>query len=266
MPAIHLARLKIQAGTLRDSFSSPQAFVRSLHHVLVFYANRTHRHGQSGKPSPLIHAYNVPRPVLKQIIQEISPLVEDNIPATLELADHLWEQENLECRTMAITLLGMLPVDQPNPILERVVAWLPVSEEKLTGLILSQGLSRLQQEARPHYLKTIESWIRTPDWQSQQISLRALKLSLQDTGFEDLPWLFRLITPLVRNTPSNLKTDLLQLLNVLVQKSPKETAYFLKQNLPFPDTPGLLRKVMREFPDAEQENLKKSLKNPLPPL
>ena len=50
MPAIQLARLKIQISELLRFFDSPPDFIRELHAIYEFYADRTKRPGQSGKP------------------------------------------------------------------------------------------------------------------------------------------------------------------------------------------------------------------------
>jgi hypothetical protein len=266
MPAIQLARLKLQAGLLRDSFSRPQAFVRQIHYLLEFYANRSHRRGQSGDPAPLIHSYNVPAPVLRQIILEVTPLVQENFEQALELIDCLWKEENLECRTIAISLLGILPVAQPNEILDRVHSWIPVPEERLVEQILSKGLARLRQEARPHFVNTVNLWIKSSDKRKQQIGLRSLVYPLAEGEFEDLPTLFRILTPVVRNITPFIKQDLVFVFQGLARSSPNETAYFLRQNMPFPDIPWLTRQVIKELPEALQGNLKKALKQPLSPL
>jgi hypothetical protein len=266
MPAIQLARLKLQAGHLRESFSRPDAFVRGLRYMLDFYSDPSHRRGQSGVPAPLIHAYNVPAPVLRQVILEISPLVKENPTQTLDLIDCLWKVENLECRSLAVTLLGLLPVDQPAQILERVETWLPASEAQITEQLLSTGLQRLRLEALPHFLNFVKVWMQSPDRRYQQLALRALVYPLEDPAFEDLPTLFRILTPLIRNVHPMVKQDLVRLLKALAVRSPNETAFFLRQNLPFPDVPWLSRQVLKELPEPLQGNLKKALKNPLPPI
>jgi hypothetical protein len=60
MPAIQPARLRQQAALMVEHFDQPAAFVRSLHHLLEYYADRAHRPGQAGKPPALLAAYNVP--------------------------------------------------------------------------------------------------------------------------------------------------------------------------------------------------------------
>ena len=46
MPAINLARLKIQAARLAEKFSEPEAFLQALNELLGYYTNRTIRAAQ----------------------------------------------------------------------------------------------------------------------------------------------------------------------------------------------------------------------------
>lgn len=266
MPAIQLTRLKHQAGLVRDAYFQQEVFVRRLHHLLEFYANNSHRRGQSGKPTSLVHTYNVPAPVLRQVLQDVAPLIKENPEQALQLIDCLWKEENLECRTIAISILGALPVEQPNEIINRVNAWLPMSEGQIVEQILSQGLARIRSDARPHFISTVRTWMRSDDKRNQQIGLRALIYPLEETDFEDLPTLFRLLTPLARNITPIIKQDLVTVFKALAHTSPYETAYFLRQNLPFQDIPWLIRQVIKELPESLQGNLKKALKNPHPPV
>jgi hypothetical protein len=262
MPAIQLARLKLQAGRLRDVYSQPVTFVRELRDVLAFYGNYTHRPGQSGAPPPIMHAYNVPAPVIRQILQEIIPLVKAD-PAQAEVViDQLWLQANLECRQLAITLLGMAPVVPVEPILQRLEKWLPNSEERLVEAVLNQGLGRLRREDSQSFYNLVRQWVVSDDWRKQQLGLRALVYPVQEGSFNDLPMLFQLIRPLVCNTISLLRPSLVRLVSALAHRSPAETAYFLKENLNFPDTPWLTRHVIQEFPQELQETLKSAMRPP----
>ena len=113
MPAIQPARLRQLSAELVNAFGSPPAFVRELHGLLDFYADRTRRPGQAGAPPPLIHTYRTPAPVIRQVIQDLTPLVADDPQNALVLADALWEEENLECRLLGIEILGMIPFIRP---------------------------------------------------------------------------------------------------------------------------------------------------------
>ncbi len=106
MPAIQLARLKIQVTELLTHFQEPLDFLREFHSMLDFYADRTRRSGQSGKPKPLIRAYNVPRQVMRRIASDITPLVIADPENALLLADQLWGDGWYESRLLAIEILG----------------------------------------------------------------------------------------------------------------------------------------------------------------
>jgi hypothetical protein len=266
MPAIQLARLRQQVGLIRDSYFQPEVFVRQLRQLLEFYANTSHRRGKSGEPTPLIQTYNVPFPVIRQVLQDVSPLVDEHPHDAMLLIDRLWKEESLESKTIAINILALLPTDVPNEIINRVKSWLPESEERISNLLLSKGLTRIRREARPHFISMVNTWMKSADSKEQQIGLRALVDPLDDEEFEDIPTLFRLLTPAVRNINPIIKQDLVMVFKALAHKSPKETTYFLRQNMPFQDVPWLVRKIIKELPEDMQKNLKKAMKNPLPPL
>ena len=123
MPAIHPARLKQQAILVAQHFSEPAALVRSLHHLLDFYADRASRPSQHGQPAPLLASYHVRPPVLRQVVMELSPIAQADPDGGLAVCQAMWQQPYLEFRLMACTLLGELPCDEPRRILEQVKAW-----------------------------------------------------------------------------------------------------------------------------------------------
>ena len=160
MPAISPARLKIQTAQLADVFSEPAACVRYLHNILDQYADRTYRHGQSGEPLPLIQAYRVKTPVLKQIILELSPLAATEPQQALALCDALWEQPVLEFRLLAADLLGQIPPFPPEPIINRILVWIQKgTEARLIETIIAKGMIRLTKENLPIVINLAENWI-----------------------------------------------------------------------------------------------------------
>ena len=124
MPAIQPVRLKRQSALLVEQFNNPAAFIRSLHHLLDFYADRVHRPGQAGEPSPLIQAYRVKPPILRQILMDLEPLAKEKPDQALELCDQLWEQPYLEFRHLSASILGVIPLSSSAAILERVRGWI----------------------------------------------------------------------------------------------------------------------------------------------
>lgn len=261
MPAIQPARLRQQAALLADHFDEPAAFVRSLHHLLDFYADRAHRVGQAGAPPPLLAAYNVRPPVIRQLIQELAPLAESRPGPALELCEALWRQPYLEFCLLAAALLGQIaPSPSSQPILEKAQAWLASRpEERLVAALLNDGLRRVRRENPDGLIQLVEAWLDGPDLYSRQLGLRALLPMVQDPAFENLPAFFQMIHPLTRSVSSGLRPYVLDALEALAMRSPKETAYFLKQNLELPESPDaawFIRQSLHCFPADLQEGLR----------
>jgi len=265
MPAIQPARLKQQAALLASHFDNPAVFVRSLHNLLDFYADRVRRPGHTGKPAPLIASYRVRPPVLRQIIQELIPLVSESPQQGLALCDALWEEPYLGFRLLAATLLGQIPPDQYEQVVHRLQTWItPDLDDHLTTILLDQSLSRLHRERPQIPLTLVQDWLASSNTFQQQLGLRALLPMIQDPGFENLPAFFRLLHPFIRQAPPPLRVDILEALLALVHRSPQETAYFLQQTLELsncPDTPWLVRQSLPEFPPGIQKDLRAAVRS-----
>jgi len=260
MPAILPARLRQQAALLVEHFDQPAAFVRSLHHLLEFYADRTYRPGKGVTPPPLLQAYNVRPPVLRQVLLELTPWGEEYPLQGLALCDALWEQPYLEFRQLAAYLLGSLPASVAGEAILRVRQWSKGGlEPRLVEALLIQGLARLRREAPDQVLELVESWLAEEALLDRQLGLRALLPLVQEVSFNNLPVFFRLLQPLARNVPATLRPDLLDILIAMARRSPYETAYFLRQNLDLPDAgdmPWLIRQVAPEFPPDVERSLR----------
>lgn len=260
MPAISPARLKQQAALLSEHFDDPAAFVRSLHHLLEFYAERVHRPGQAGEPPPLLSAYKVRLPVLRQIVLELAPLAEADPQAGLALCDALWEQPVLDFRLLAAGLLGKIPCADPEPPLARIQAWIrPDVEARLVDTLFNQGIACLRKQQPVILVELAEAWLDEKDLFYQQLGLRLLVPLIQDPDFENLPVFFRLIHDLTRSSPARLRPDVLDILEALARRSPTETAYFLRQTAAMPNSPTaawFIRQSLAAFPAATRESLR----------
>jgi hypothetical protein len=264
MPAIQPARLRQQAALLAQSFDQPVVFVRSLHHLLEFYADRARRPGQTGKPSPLIAAYNVRSPVLSLLLQEWTPWVENNPSLALSLCDTLWRENYLEFRLLAASLLGRIPPDPLEPVLNRIEYWAkePLEESLATALFVN-GLSALRKVNPDRLIKLVEQWLSSENSKEIQFGMLALLPLVDDPEFENLPVFFRLIQPFCRQTPPALRPSLIDLLVALARRSPQETAYFLRQSYETSssqNTAWLIRQVVNEFPMEQEQSLRATVR------
>lgn len=265
MPAIQLARLKIQSAELVSHFYDPAAFVRGLHDLLDFYADRTRKPGQAGEPPPLIKPYNVPPPVLRQVKTDLNPYVATDKDSALALCDTLWAEPYLECRLLAIELLGLIPTEPPDEVLERVNAWAtPKIEDRLLNALVNKGLIEVSKRNPELFLSQVEEWLTSEGDLSRRMGLKAISMMLEDRDFENLPKILRLLVPLIRSSPSQLRPDLLDVIQSLAKRSPNETAFFLRQNLSVLDdnsgTAWLIRNSVRYFPAEIQISLKNALR------
>ncbi|MCZ7551119.1 MAG: hypothetical protein B6D39_02815 [Anaerolineae bacterium UTCFX2] len=260
MPAIQPALLRQQAAELAEHFADPPVFIRSLHHLLGFYADRARHPGQSGAPPPIITAYKVRPPVLRMILQQLIPLAIEEPRAGLALCDSLWAEPYLEPRLLAAMLLGQIPAEPPAQILERILAWLaPNLEFFLIDAVMKNSFVRLQKEQPRSIVRLIQDWLALKDPFYKQLGLRALLPLIENPEFQNMPVFFRLIQPLTSQTPSVLRPDLLDVLVALARRSPQETGFFLQQTLNMPDsedTAWLIRQSLDEFPPELQQTLR----------
>ncbi len=264
MPAIQPARLRQQAALLAEHFNDPPAYIRGLHYVLDYYSDRARRPGKAGKPGPLLTAYNVRPPVLRMFVQELLPMIEEDIAGGLALCDALWAEPYLECRLLAAMLLGQISPHPPQAITDRLKGWITTDVELfLIEALLSMGVERLHREHPEVLLRMIEDWLKSTQTFQRQLGLLALLPLIRDPRFENLPVFYRLIQPLCQSAPTALRPDLLDVLAALARRSPQETSYFLRQTLTFPDapdTPWLIRQSLSHFPPELQAGLRQALR------
>ena len=265
LPAIQPALLKQQTAELADQFSDPDAFVKSLHNLLENYADRTHRPGHIGEPSPLTTSYKVQPPVLRMILKELIPRISIESQLTLALCDKLWNQPILEFRQLSASLLGYIPPTPPDPIIHRVLKWInPQIEIRIINSLLSNGLRRMRKEKPQEVLNLAENWLSDDLIFNNKLGMYTLLHLIHDSDMEDLPALFRLIQPFSTSTHPDLHADLLDILEILAIRSPEETSYFLRQTLYLPnssDTPWLIRQVLHIFPPENQITLRREIKS-----
>jgi hypothetical protein len=260
MPAIQPAHLKQQAALLAESFDQPLVFVRGLHHLLDFYADRARRSGQTGKPSPLMSAYNVRPPVLSMLLQEWAPWMENDPSLAFTLCDALWRENYLEFRLLAASLLGRIPPEPFEPILNRVEYWArePLDASVVSALFV-HGLSGLRKTDPDRLIQLVEQWLSSESIREMYFGLLALLPLISDPEFKNLPVFFRLIQPFCRETPPALRPSLIDLLIALARRSPQETAYFLRQSFETSNsrnTAWLIRRVVSEFPPDQEKSLR----------
>lgn len=264
MPAIQPAKLKQQVAELISKYDQPALFVRELHHLLDYYSDHTQRPGQAGLPSTLMVSYNTPPPVMRQVWHELSRQGKSHPNQMLHLCDALWAEPNYDFRMLATRILGQLPTQPPEPVLERLQAWVQAGmDRRLLDGLLEHGVRRFQEQAPDQVLELVAAWLASSDFTSRQAGLHSLLPMIKEAGNPGLPTVFRLVTPFLRIAPSRLRPDILAVVRALARCSPSETAYLLRQNLTVPDNPDtawIIRQVLDEFPEETQRGLREAMK------
>lgn len=281
MPAIHLPRLRQQVAELVEYYSEPERFLRELGDLFEFYGDHTRRPSKETQKPTTIPELNVPPPVLRQVILELIPYAENAPHAVLVLASTLWQQRALEYRLLATQLLGKLPLSYAVDTYTLVHAWmLENHEEVLLESLSTHSLETIQQEDPAGLLEKIETWIsdEQPEEEDQdppekkltanekrsqvKLGLLALRPFVRDQSFQNLPRIYTMIKPMMRQSPRVMRPYLVDLLRPLARRSPQEIAYILRTELDGEDSANvawLARRLLPEFPPEHQERLRQRL-------
>jgi len=263
MPAIRPAILKQQSALLAGEFEQPDIYLRSLHHLLDQYANRAYRPGKTGKPKPLLETYDVPVPVLRQLLLDLEPYARRDPEAALILSGVLWNDTYVETRLLAAGLLGKIP-SEPEQILSQLNGFLETAaNERVIFTLLDQGLAWLRKTHPDRIIVQANEWLDSSDDFDRMLGLQILRPLIADPGFENLPVIFNLLAPLSCVAPTRLHPDLIDVVESLARRSPRETAFFLRESLGMNScatTAWLIRQVLPVFPTEVGVGLRESLR------
>ena len=263
MPAVQLARLKLQIDRLLENFGLPVEFKHNLDDILEFYADRTYRAGQTITVRPLTPSRHVSPLVIQQLELALRPYCASYPPAALALADILWPDPYLETRRMAVFMLGQASLDPPQPVLQRLAEWArPETPPEIIDLLLAIGTVRLRQEKPGVWLDTIQSWLQDPSLDRQRIGLKALLPLVDDPEFDNLPPIYRMITSFIHAPQPALLAVLQDVLEALIRRSQPEALFYLRQVLGSPTPPlsiRLIRRLIPMFGPDAQASLRKMM-------
>jgi len=263
MPAVDMARLQKQISELTWKFTRPAEFHAAVVDLFELYANRVYRPGKATPAARLMTVYHAPPLVLRQLEQSLAPYCRENPMAALAVIDSLWDDENLEPRFLAGSLLGQLPIQSVEEVLARLQHWC-TPEEEITAAnhLLNRGASRLRREAPDQWITVIRTWAGNTSQAVQAVALRALLPFALDRDYENLPALFQTLRPILLASTPAIQGDLEDLLRALARRSPAETAFVLRQSLSMrisPSAARIIRRILPEFPAEMQIALRAAL-------
>lgn len=264
MTAVNPTQLRIQMDALMGVFESPEVFHGELSNLFGLYANLALRFGDGVPSQPLIKMYHLPFPVIRQLRLDLKREVAKDPEKALTLADELWPDPYLEIKETAIFILGHTPVNQPEPILNRLNQWLYEDIEKdLRTALLSIGTYTLQTLFPQDWEDFIKSFLIKTDPKQIIIGLQGLTEGIKNPDFNNFPIVFRLVSDQIQEPKAEYRVTLINLIEALADRLPVETAYFLRQAHSISNSPQLTRLIKQclpFFPDDVQKSLSASVR------
>ena len=259
MPSIDLMRFRFQIVELLDQFSDPVRFQKAFHEMLDLYSRRALKPGLSSLPRSLLPSFNCHSQVMKLIINGISPAVRELPQQAVAIADHLWEDNYLESRELATTILGLLPAELAPSVEERILKWAhPDVDTASLDMLLKYSIRTIESSHQEMLADLVSYFLHFHDPSYHPIGLKMMENLIRNPGFARIPSLFKLISPFVIE-----ETDQLTQINTglviaaLAERTPVETVFFLKQLLALTPGAGIERTVRRYLPFFPEEYQKK---------
>jgi hypothetical protein len=266
MPAVQLVRLRSEISILNQSLNQPELFYRRLVDLLESYSNRVYRAGYSVAISHQVERFHVPPFVLNQLEVEVSQISRLDRNTTFALVDLLSLSSFWEVKYLASCILGHMDPNPPEDVLQRLKSWLtPELEPDLQEMVLSKAAQRVRVTHPYRWQEIIESWVESTDVAVKAMGLRGLQSLVRDPRYDNLPFVFRLVRDPIIQADQIFRPTMVQLMKALAERSPVETAFFVKQIVSTSPIPArsarLIRKMILDLPSENQVTLKELIKN-----
>lgn len=266
MPAAELMRLRQQINQLILVFHDAALFCQRTRELLELYAQLNYRAGQAVQPQPLLPSYRVPPLVMRQLTLELGKTCQETPQQAIAIVSLLWKEPYLEPRQLSASLLGIIPVQAASDgVIQCLREWAHAQENmRMIAILMEQGTVSLRREMPDRLLGLIEEWMAHPNPAQQAIGVQALISLVNDRAFENLPAVYRLISPGIQSIHPRLQTDLQLAIQALIKRSPTETAFFLRQALSLASGTGtarLVRRCLPAFDAAQQASLRAALQS-----
>ena len=217
-------------------------------------------------PRPPSRCIALPPIVLRQLERSFTHAASLQPQASLALADRLWQSAYQETLILSAAILGGLPVDFHETVIQRISSWATIDlPSSLVASLINLATRQIRQHSLQDWLNTVTTWLRQSDPAHQYFGLLALQPLIKDPQFENLPFIFRVITPFIQTPPSGYIPELVDILGDLAQRSPSETTYFFRQAITAStsiETLRLLRRALPSLPQAAQISLGPALRDP----
>jgi len=268
MPAVPLNQIQAQIAELSWKYTRAPEYVEGLRDLFNQYGSLVFKKGQVTRKLRAYPSFHVPPVLMNQLEMSLIANHRRYPQASLALVDALWQEEMIEPKTLAAALLGRVDAGGPEPIMQRILLWCqPDLHPLVQEVVFDHATLTLRERYAAVWLAQIEAWADHPTQTIQNMGLRAMLPLAKDRQFNNLPPLFRLLTPLVQSFTPDQQPVLAELLTALVRRTPVEMSFLLRQICQRGVSSAslrMLRRLLPIFPPHEQEQLRQAIKDASP--
>jgi len=266
MPLIDLVRFRFQMVELVEQFADPAGFVKEFLKILDLYSRRALKPGATSLPSSLLPVFNCHPQVMKLIRDAILPSVQEFPEQAISTAGALWEDDHLESRELAATILGNLPPAYEKQLETHILNWAhPDIDNASLEYLLDRSIHTLQTNQPKVVEDLIVGYVDHQDPPFRIIGLKIMERLVRHPEFNRFPMIFKHLSRFItEDTDQQTQLATTSVVTALVDRSPVETMYFLRQLLFL--TPGqniarIIKRYLPLFPENLQEKLLLAIKN-----
>ena len=263
MPAVNLLQLRIELNDLLWNFTDPPAFRNTLLDLLEKFAYTAYRSESRTRSVSSRPQLQVSLILLREMDLVLIPAIREQPEAALAICDLLWNDENIDVCLIASHMLGEIPLEHAELVLDRAGEWALAGVRHMTARTLLKNASALIMRSDPEtLLRKVRRWYVDPREEQNFLCLEGMTILAEDRSFENLPAIFTLLEALMGEATMATQNSLEELFLVLYVRTPNETVYVIRQCLK--DKPNITaQRVIRHIIPELDEKVQKSLRDSL---
>lgn len=263
MPIVNIQRVKPQIKALEAHINNADTFINSLHSLLRMYSAEKKMNSFSFDTSKT-PSFQIPKIIFSEIDSSLKKIAKIYPQQAIQIAEKLWNDEFLEPKIFAITILSGLPTTYQEDVLNFFEDWVNSKiDDELFKELISVISAKLNKTNNQRWLQFIGNWVMSDVLDVRKNGLLALGELVIHKSFQDFPKVFSLITPIFSQPDLFVQKDLLAFTEILAKRTQPETASFLIMLIevyPSKDVFSFVRKCLAFFDDFFQDEIKRALR------
>ena len=142
MPAVNLLQLRVELNDLLWNFTDPPAFRKTLLNLLEKFAYTAYRSESKARAVSTRPQLQVSLILLREMDLMLIPAIREQPHAALAICDLLWNDENIDVCLIASRMLGEIPLEHADLVLERAGDWALSGMRHMTARVMHMSSSQ----------------------------------------------------------------------------------------------------------------------------